>query len=474
MIYMRKTLSFIAVLFLALFLVGCVQQPAQLTAPEKEKPDASKLIGLWTPVKGFDRNPDTNEWREAKISSEIFEFQEKTMCGDWKPSEPHCAQYTDYSVDGNKLSIPMMEQATQALAQAIGMPLPSISFEWSITGETLEFVGVFGGMQASKVIFSKTTPEEASAAIQEELSKLQEEISRVNESSQCMQQAFEFGDQNTLNWCYDMPGSSYCSSVSREDCLSKLVKAVPESKTHCKEFYSDDNSAIDGCFGELGGAIKDLTVCDDASDKDYCHYNYSLAAKDLNVCGKVIDANYRNECTYNIQEIKDCFEKSPEEWCYSLPDGSGCSNTYDDCLATVASMTKDPSICEDKITSQDSKDLCYWYVGSTLSDVSYCDKIIGQEPKDACYSSLGTGLSDESICAKITDSDTKGSCYTSISIGLNDPSTCSKAPNKDSCYYTFATNKCDSSACALITDSNSTIKEECISDVNAWCAQPTP
>ncbi|MDD5148612.1 MAG: hypothetical protein PHH08_04075 [Candidatus ainarchaeum sp.] len=61
-------------------------------------------------------------------------------------------------------------------------------------------------------------------------------------------------------------------------------------------------------------------------------------------------------------------------------------------LATGCVQHAKPDLCE-KISSQETKEQCYWESATINKDMALCEKISNAENRDLCYKDIATGNS---------------------------------------------------------------------------------
>ncbi|MFC2153969.1 hypothetical protein ACFLRC_00615 [Candidatus Altiarchaeota archaeon] len=174
-----------------------------------------------------------------------------------------------------------------------------------------------------------------------------------------------------------------------------------------------------GCLNNESNIGKIMVLIEEAKEK-----------QDPSICGKIGDHIQQEMCYTDVA--------------LALNDSSICENIHEDskhvCYQDFASRY-DPSICDEKLSSTQSKDSCYSYVAGARQEPLFCEKITQQSIKDSCYLSTPDYHNpDPAVCGKMMDETWRDKCYKSTAKKLADPSLCEKIQNdslKEICFWGF-------------------------------------
>jgi len=131
------------------------------------------------------------------------------------------------------------------------------------------------------------------------------------------------------------------------------------------------------CYAQVGGALRDATICARGNPIDQCYDGLAKRYDDMTYCDK---------------NQKD----APIRSRFGL-----------DCYVYFAKKNKNPKIC-DNIQNNDYKNHCY--VMSGLVEELICKEQRILSYKDACYLKLAKKIEDASFCLKIVNNYDKEYC----------------------------------------------------------------
>ncbi|MEA3343339.1 MAG: hypothetical protein U9Q92_04175 [archaeon] len=89
------------------------------------------------------------------------------------------------------------------------------------------------------------------------------------------------------------------------------------------------------------------------------------------------------------------------------------------CYQVTASVTNDPSICDDKMSNQEDRDTCYYMVtreNINNRDISICSEIKTQRMITECFMLFAIAERNPAVCDKIQNKDGRNYCNQQIAI----------------------------------------------------------
>lgn len=158
-----------------------------------------------------------------------------------------------------------------------------------------------------------------------------------------------------------------CSSLTgsdKEHCLSESIKQA-QKPSYCFEYYKED-SAVESCLREVGKVSPEV-ISETTIDK-LCQ------AKSSQPDGRwIVDSCY-DSWAILLMNTKYCFKMNA----YG-PNG---------CIHSVATVKKDPEICNLIQNDSRARDACYANLAALKGDIELCKVIQWDEQRRACESAL--------------------------------------------------------------------------------------
>ncbi len=132
--------------------------------------------------------------------------------------------------------------------------------------------------------------------------------------------------------------------------------------------------------------------------KNRCYQNVAMLNKDINVCSNIEDSDYDS----NLDECYGAVGYATEN--VSLCKSISQRIFHNECIWGIAIKTKNISLCEELKTFT-WNDACYSMLGSLTKNISLCEKPQLKDYRIGCYQQLAHTLQDPTICDKIGKED---------------------------------------------------------------------
>ncbi|RLD55747.1 MAG: hypothetical protein DRJ01_16230, partial [Bacteroidetes bacterium] len=139
---------------------------------------------------------------------------------------------------------------------------------------------------------------------------------------------------------------------------------------------------VSGCIGgtskeEINDMIKGCENISSEYKKNSCYKNISISLRNEEICQRISDNNTKI-------------------WCVAVVNGDAdkcdeMKRTPESCYIEVAVNTKNPKICEKKLTGtigKLTKDTCFFSVAVASENKNTCDKVVDNDKKNLCYATI--------------------------------------------------------------------------------------